>query len=336
LGRRVSGRPPTVVDCAGRDLAGGRRSCLRCSVTANTLPRWNIERSRVYPFLYLLPAIALFGVFLLYPILYTFRLSFLNWDGFLPIAQAQFVGLRNYVALLDTKAFLLALRNTIWLVVGGAVLQMSLGFVLAFSLFYFVGKRASAVLRTWYFAPCVLSFVMVAITWTKILEYGGSVNQMLEMVGLGALARPWLSQPSLLMWIIVWVDSWQWAGYNVILYFSALMAVPGDIVEAAKIDGADALQTARFVVLPLLRRASAVLLVLNVIGGFQVFDTVYVMTGGGPAHLSEVLTTLMYYYAFRRVGGPRELGTASAIAVILVVVVFAFSFFRLRMSSKDY
>jgi len=171
--------------------------------------------------------------------------------------------------------------------------------------------------------------VMVGLTWRQMLNPGGPLDGLFNGLGLGNI--DWLGQPNLVMWVVIWVSSWQWSGWTMVLMLAGMMGIPNELVEASKIDGAGSFGIARTIVLPLIGHVTGLALLLNVIGGFQVFDTIYVLTGGGPNHASEVLGTYSYWEAFGNYG-PGELGYAAAMAVVMVIVLFAFSYTRIRMS----
>lgn len=277
---------------------------------------------RLGPYLYVLPAFTIFGLFLAFPVGFAVWLAFHQWNGFLPLAKAPSVGFSNFKELGTDPVFREALKNTALFTVVSTAAQMAIAFLLAFAL-WFYKMRFSKFLRALYFFPTILSMVMVGLTWRQLLDQGGPVNSLFH--------ADWLGSPNLVLWTIIWVSTWQWSGWTMILYLAGMVGIPNEVIEAAKLDGASSFSILRTIVFPMVRHVTALALLLNVIGGFQVFDTIYVMTGGGPNHASEVLGTYSFWEAFSAYG-PGQLGYAAAIAVAMVVVLFVFSFARVRLS----
>jgi len=284
------------------------------------------EATRGYAFV--APAMVLFILFLAFPIGFSVWLSLRQWNGFTPLNQAAFIGLANFAALLDDGIFHTALRNTALFAAASTAVQMAVAFVLAFTL-WFYKLRFSVFFRALFFFPTVISMVFVGLTWQQLLGVGGPVDALLGVIGAQHVA--WLSNPDLVLWVIVWVSSWQWAGWTMVLFLAGMMSLDREFIEAAELDGAGSFTIAIEVVIPLLRHVIALALLLNVIGGFQVFDTIYVLTGGGPNHASEALGTYTYWLAFSAYG-PGELGYASAVTVVMTLALFAFAYLRVRMS----
>lgn len=282
------------------------------------------------PYLFILPALSIFMLFLIYPIYFAFRLSFFDWSGFTDMGQMNYLGVQNYRELWRDSIFWLALRQTVSFAVVSTLAQMVVAFLLAFTLYYF-RPRFAQIMRAIFFFPSVLSAVMVALTWQRILNPSGLLDQLLTSGSLGFLSTEWLANPKVVLWAIIGVGTWQWAGWTMVLYYAGLVGIPLEYFETAKVEGAKTLQIVRYVALPLVKHVTEVALLLNIVGGFQVFDTIYVLTRGGPAHHSEVLSTYIYFNAFD-VRGPNLMGYASAIAVALITILFAFSYLRIRAS----
>ncbi len=286
------------------------------------------RRQALVPYLYLVPGVAVFLLFLAFPVAFAFWLALHRWNGFTPIGQAPYVGISNFRNLLSDPIFREALRNTAVFTVASTVIQMVVAFLLAFTI-WFYKLRFSHTLRALYFFPTILSSVMIGLVWRQMLTVGGPVNSLVNGFGIHNIF--WLSSPSLVLWVVIWVSSWQWSGWTMVLYLAGMLGIPNEVIEAAKIDGSSAFQILRTIVVPMVSYATGLALLLNVIGGFQVFDTIYVMTGGGPNHASEVLGTYSYWEAFSALG-PGELGYTATIAVVMVIILAAFSYGRVRMS----
>ncbi|MGA3354943.1 MAG: sugar ABC transporter permease [Acidimicrobiales bacterium] len=276
----------------------------------------------------MLPAVAIFAMFIAFPVGFAAWLSFHQWNGFTSMGAAPNVGFANYQLLTQDPIFHEALKNTIEYTIASTTAQMVIAFMLAFTLWYY-RMRFAVVLRALYFFPAVLSMVVIGLAWRQLLAPGGPIDLLMHHLGLPQV--DFLGNTSLVLWVIVWVSTWQWSGWTMILYLAGMVGIPEELVEAATLDGAGGRTILRHIVIPSIRHVTALALLLNIVGGFQVFTTIYVMTGGGPIHASEVLGTYSWWVAFSGYG-PGQLGYAAAIAMVMVVVLFVFSFIRVRLS----
>jgi ABC-type sugar transport system permease subunit len=291
-------------------------------------PKRRDPRRTAGGYLYVLPALCVFGVFIAFPVGFAGWLSLRTWDGFTTLGDSTFVGADNYSNAFSDPVFRQAATHTVMFTVVSTVVQMVIAFFLAYALWYY-RLRFANVLRALYFFPAVLSMVVVGLAWRQMLSADGPVNQLLEYAGLPE--GSWLGGQNVVMWVIIWIDSWQWTGWTMILYLAGMVMISRETIEAAQLDGASSSRIMRSVVFPQLASVTSLAVLLNVAGGFQVFDTVYVMTGGGPSHASEVLGSYAYWTAFAS-NGPGQLGYAATIAVMMVAVLFVFSFLRIRAS----
>ncbi|MDR2567468.1 MAG: sugar ABC transporter permease [Bifidobacteriaceae bacterium] len=258
------------------------------------------------------PALVLFVVFLLVPIVQNVVLSLQRTDLMSP---AQFIGLDNYENLFKDSIFLKSLRNNLLMVVGSFLAHMPLALLLANILFNRV--KGSRFFQSVFFMPCVVCGVAVGLTWTFIYNSEfGMVNQLLDALRLTGLKHQWLSEENTVMVAIIVVVMWQFVGYHMVIQLAAMRGIPGELFEAATLDGASRWQQFRSLTLPLIRPILKVDAVLIITGSLKYFDLVYAMTKGGPNHASEVMSTYMYYQAFRTM----KYGYASAIGNILLVL----------------
>ena len=261
------------------------------------------------------PALVILAAFLLYPIAYSLWLSLHEWDGYTPRWNA-FVGVENYRALAGDEVFWRATLNSVVFVVVRTPLEVGLGFLLALLL----NRRlpARSLLRTLFFVPVVMSLIVVTLIFQRVYEPNtGLLNTFLHGVGLGAWAHPWLGDPATALPAVIAVSVWKNVGFSLVILLAGLQGLPQDVLEAARVDGANAWQLTRRVITPLMRPILALTALLSIIGGLKVFDLVFIMTRGGPTYSTEVLATMLYREAFEL----NHMGTASAIGVILVVVV---------------
>jgi raffinose/stachyose/melibiose transport system permease protein len=174
----------------------------------------------------------------------------------------------------------------------------------------------------------VLAITVVGITWQLIYRPDtGLLNQFLEGVGLGFLKRTWLGDEGTAIYSVIAVSQWQWVGYVMILFIVAIQAIPEELYESARIDGANLVSQFIHITVPLVRETTLVMTTITVIGAFKVFDIVWVMTAGGPNHASEVLGNYLYRVAFRN----DEMGYAAAIASLLFIITFLLTFVQLRL-----
>jgi len=276
-------------------------------------------------FLFVLPAFSIFLIFLIYPIGFTFYLSFTKWMGF-KFSEIKFVGLANFVNLFQDRIFWRALKNTI-IYVGATTLFLNI-LGLSFALIIDSKVRGSRVCKIIYFLPVVMCPVVIGIMWSRLLDPFGFVNQLLGRVGLERLTHPWLGEAKYALFAVVMATVWQWMAYDMVIYYAGLQDIPVELHEVASLDGASYWQRLRYVTLPLLRPVTTMIVLLNLIGGIKVFDMIFVMTGGGPNYHSEVLSTYLYSQGFTY----NFMGYASAIGVIIVLLSFTTAYFRLRVS----
>ncbi|MHB1415178.1 MAG: carbohydrate ABC transporter permease [Chloroflexota bacterium] len=246
--------------------------------------------------------------------------------------QQEFVGLQHYWALFtEDQVFLTAcVHSLIWAIAGPAV-ELSLAFTMALLLYSQVpGWR---VFRVAWFGPMLLSGVVIGIIWRWIYNYDwGAVNMTLRTIGLGALADDWLGNPTLAFPALIVVTSWMFTGFNMVLTLAAMSSIPGDLVEAAQVDGASTWRTVRHIIFPLLQRTLVNLGILSFIGKMQQFEVVWIMTRGGPMWGTETVATYVYKRAFQ--WRTLDLGYPSAIAVVWFIAILGLTLILTRYLQK--
>ena len=263
------------------------------------------------------PALVILAAFLLYPIGYSLWLSLHEWDGYTP-RWGPFVGLENYRALAGDEVFWKATVNSVVFVVVRTPLEVALGFLLALLLNRRLAARS--LLRTLFFVPVVMSLIVVTIIFQRVYEPNtGLLNTFLHGIGLGAWAHPWLGDPATALPAVIAVSVWKNVGFSLVILLAGLQSLPQDVVDAARVDGANAWQLTLRVITPLMRPILALTALLSIIGGLKVFDLIFIMTRGGPTYSTEVLATMLYREAFEQ----NHMGIASAIAMILVTLVLS-------------
>jgi raffinose/stachyose/melibiose transport system permease protein len=279
--------------------------------------------------MFIAPAAAFFGVFLLFPIAAVVGLGFTEWTGF-SIDQIRWNGVGNFRELAQDDVFDKALVHTVLFVVFSTVLLNVIG--LALALLIHTRVRGHDFLRVAIFLPLGLSPAIAALLWQQILGPFGLVNTALGQDGLGLRDTPigFLGDPQLAFGTVVGAAIWQYAGYNMLLYYAGLQSLPLERLEAAAIDGAGPWNRFRFVIVPYLRPVIAVVVVLNLIGGWKVFELIYVLTGGGPNRATEVLSTYLFQQAFEF----SKVGYASTFALLIISLAMISALARRRISGE--
>ena len=274
-------------------------------------------------FLYIVPALALFGVFVLYPIIYIVQASMLEWNG---IAQGVFVGLDNYVKLFTAdRAFMLALRNSVYWIFLTIFPQMLIGFGLALMVNSDVWGRN--LYRAIFYLPAIISPVVIGIVWRRIYNpFGGVLSDLGQATGLTFLAQPYLADPRIAIFATIAVNVWQWTGWSMLLYLAGLQGISQEMLDAADVDGVNGWQRIRYILWPLLNHVHSTLILLGVIGALQTFALVFIMTEGGPNHATEMLPTYIFQQAFTL----QSMGYASAVSVVLLVIALTLSVVLVR------
>jgi ABC-type sugar transport system permease subunit len=278
-------------------------------------------RSSIY--LYLLPAVAVYAVFFLRPLVELVRLSLFSWDG---VSPKTFVGTANYRELAGDAEFWQALKhNAIWMA-AGVVIPTIIGLVVAVVLVR-GSIHGRGLFRALLFLPQVLSSVVVAIVWGWLYNpSSGALNKGLHAVGLSG--QDWLGSPNLVLGALFAVWAWATYGFGMVVLGAAIQTIDESYFDAAKVDRAGKLQQLRFVLLPAIRRPLTVVVLINAITAFQVFDLVFIMTSGGPFGSSNVLELYMYNNAFQY----NRVGYGASVAVTLGVVILAFSLLFLHVA----
>lgn len=274
--------------------------------------------------LFLLPALVVLGVFVIYPIISAGYISLTSWNGFSPVKE--FIGFDNYVRLSQDPEFWNSLIVTCIYAVGVSVLSVASGLVVA--LLLDAPLRGRGFYRGVYFLPAVTSSVAAAIVWRYMLDPSGFVNTVLA--GVGVAGPDWLQDRWLALGALTLLTVWKNVGFNAILYLTALQALPVGVFEAAQMDGANFVQRLRYMTVPLLRPMTFFVVVQALITCFQAFDLVYVLTGGGPQGGTEVLGMIMYRQAFRL----SDFGYGTAIAFVTLFLVLGVTLVNWRASGS--
>lgn len=265
--------------------------------------RWKIA-------LMLAPALILFTAFFVYPVGYAIAYSFTNSAGF---GAAKFVGLDNYVALKDDPFFWQSVRNTLVILVVSLVILIPASFGLALLLRRRI--KAAGALRALVFGPAIIAPILVGLIWVFILDPRvGLLNRVLDWFGIAPVQ--WIGGNTLTPYAVSLVFIWSSIGFAMTIFYAGLQLLPGDVMEAAQLDGATAWQQVRYVTIPMMRETFAIVAILLITNVFKIFELVYMLTGGGPVHRSETLVSYMYFVTFTN----QRYGSGMAIAVVIFVL----------------
>ena len=267
-----------------------------------------------YSLLFLLPALAIFCLLLLTPIVQAIYQSFFSWKG-IAGAPMKPVGISNYVSIFSNSLFWRSLTNDLILMAGGFLVLMPLSFILA--LIITSDIKGVRFYKTAYFMSVMLPITAVGLMWVYMLEPNwGMVNTILRNMGLERFAIAWLAVPTVNVVVVTLVNEWIYAGLNMLIFAAGLVAIDESLYEAAQIDGTSGWQRIRFITLPLCKNSFKVFSVLCVTGCLKAFDLIYAMTKGGPNQTSEMPATFLYSQAFTY----RYFGMGNAVGTIILVL----------------
>ncbi|MFC4533157.1 carbohydrate ABC transporter permease [Sphaerisporangium dianthi] len=301
--------PDTAVDLAESRPGPASR-------TRSRLRRRGLRGSVLVGWLFILPALAFYAVFVLRPIALTFQYSMYTWDG---IGPSTWAGFGNYVKVFTDPDLFASILNAVKLIVFFSAIPVVLGLAIASTIRRIATSRLALVARTVIFLPQVIPLVAAGIAWSWLLSSNGVVNQMLALVGLDGVTRAWLGDFSTALPAVGVIGAWVLLGLCMLLLLAGMSKIDPALYEAARLDGAGPLREFLSITLPSLRQEIAVCVTVTVIAALASFDIVYISTQGGPGNASMVPGLEIYYLAFSE----RKVGVASALAVVLMVLVIA-------------
>lgn len=258
------------------------------------------------------PALLLFGVFILYPMLPTIYTSFFNYNGF---KVEEFVGLKNYLNTLTDPVFWHSVMNTMKIVALQTLIGGPLSLLLAL-LLNLCTEKLKRYIKVSYFMPTVLNITVICLMWKMVFQPNwGVADSVLRALGLENWIHTWLIEESTAIWCIAIVFVWQYIGYNMILLYSGIRSIPETYIEAAKVEGASFFQRCIYITIPLLQEIIKFVLIIATAGTLGMFAHVQVMTKGGPGDLTRTIIYQMYYKAYQS----QQFGEANAIAVLFAI-----------------
>jgi raffinose/stachyose/melibiose transport system permease protein len=272
--------------------------------------------------LFLLPALLLYSLFVLYPIIQSIRFSAYDWNGLTPLNE--WVGLQNFRDAFADPLFIESIQHNFIII--GLSLALQIPFAISLAVLLSRNLKGRGLFRTMFFAPFILSEVVTGVVWRQIFRPEGLFDVMLSTVGAESLSREWLADPSIALYSLFFVISWKYFGFHMVLIMAGLQTIPNELEEAASIDGATWWQGFRYVTLPLLGPTIRVSVFLSIIGALQLFDLVWVTTKGGPVNATATMATYLVDWGFRR----GQFGYASAVSVILFALSLVVAVLYLR------
>lgn len=275
---------------------------------------------RRYKIAFLIPSLLVYTLFIVVPIFVGIGYSFTKYTG---IGKARFTGLSNYQRLFHDKLFWTSLRNTVLIFVVASLLLLVLSFALA--LLLNSRLKFSDTSKALIFSPAIIASIIVGIIWVYILDPKiGLINSLLHVIGLDGLQQQWIGGATLTPYSIAIIFFWQQLGYLTTIFIAGLKMIPEEILEAARVDGANAWQRTLRIVIPMMRSTISTVVVLIITGIFKIFEIVQQTTGGGPNHLSETLVTYAYSVTFQNGQYGYGMSIATVTFVISLVITGAY------------
>jgi raffinose/stachyose/melibiose transport system permease protein len=286
---------------------------------ASSHSRWSFLRGKLHRetligWLFVLPALVMYAIFVLQPLVLTIQYSFYKWNG---VGPKTWVGFKNYVTIFQIPDLIGTISNAFWLVVWFSFIPVSLGLVVASVMHRVATGRLGAIARTVLFLPQVIALVAAGIIWGMLLSLPGLINQLLKAVGLGTVTRAWLGDFDWALPAVGLIGIWVLLGFCTVLLLTGITKVDPALYESARIDGAGWFKEFFAITVPLLRHEIGVCLTVTAIAALAAFDIVYVATAGGPGNSTAVPGIQIYILAFTQ----RAIGPASALAVMLMILV---------------
>ena len=302
---------------------------------------WTDFQRKYAPYIFISPFFILFFIFGLFPILFNMYLSFQSWQPGTGLGDMQFVGWRNYTDNLTDPTFWMSLKNTAILAVMSGLPQHLLAIPLAFAV-YGVLKKMQNLVTAVYFLPYITSIVAISVIFFTLFswQYGvinAALNALHHLPLIGGLFPAdkinWLGEKQYVQPAVAMVVIWRYTGWNMLLYLAGLQAIPGDLYEAAAVDGATGGQQFRYITLPLLRPTMFLAITLSLIGGLQLFEEPFILTGTGGGAGQQALTTVMYMY--RTYANYSDAGVASAMSWLLFLVIGVLTLINNRVFGRS-
>lgn len=287
-----------------------------------------MKKRNMTSYLFILPLIVLFLIFIVYPIAYNFIISFYDWNGI--DIEKTFTGFQNYVSVLKDPVMMKIAWNFVVFAIVTIIIQAFLGLV--FASFFMKRIKFAGIYRILFYIPVIATPAIVGNIFSKIFETNrGYLNEMLRAVGLESLCQQWLADPEFALGCIIFVNIWQWTGYSMLMYYANMLNISQDLYEAAIIDGANQRQQFVKITFPLLRGTHYTLFIMGMLGSLKCFDLPYVLTKGGPNYATEFFSTYIYRKSFNLF----KQGEASAIVVLMFLIAMIITLIQLKLYYRN-
>jgi len=286
-----------------------------------------INQKQLTPYLFLLPALIILGLTVIWPALQAFYLSFTRYEY--DITQApEWIGLTNFQRLIADKIFWQTLRNTLIYLLGVVPILV----ILPLGLAILVNQKLKGIswFRAAYYTPVIISMVVAGLAWKWLYAENGLLNQILKLIGLNE-GIPWLTSPKLALFSVMVVTIWKGLGYYMVIYLAGLQSIPNELYEAAAIDGSDGLKKHWDITVPLMKPYLFLVAVISAISATKVFEEVYIMTQGGPRNSSKTVVYYLYDQAFRNL----EISYACTIGLVLFLIILGLSIVRILFNNSS-
>lgn len=284
------------------------------AISRRTSRKKKVRRETIFGWLFVLPALLMFAVFVLLPLFLSFQYSFFRWDG---IGPMTWVGLKNYATVLQVPDLLRTIANAFKLVAWFSFIPVGLGLIVASVIHRVATGRLGTIARTVLFLPQVIPLVAAGIIWGWLLALPGLINEVLKAIGLSGITRAWLGDFDWALPSVGMIGIWVMLGFCTVLLLTGMTKVDPSLYESARIDGASWFKEFVNITIPLLKQEIGVCLTVTVINALSAFDIVYVSTAGGPGNSTAVPGIQIYILAFTE----QRIGLASALAVMLMILV---------------
>ena len=286
-----------------------------------------IDRAKLTPYLFLLPAIALLGLTVFFPAVQAFALSFTRYEY--DITQApEWVGWENFQRLVQDEVFWLTIRNTLLYLFGVVPILV----IAPLGLAIIVNQKLKGInwFRTAFYTPVVISMVVAGIAWKALYTQNGLLNQFLQQLGFSE-GIPWLTDPNWAIWSVMLVTIWKGLGYYMVIYLAGLQSISPELYEAAAIDGSDGWQKHLDITLPLMRPYLFLVAVISAISATKVFEEIFIMTQGGPRNSSKTVV----YYLYERAFQDLDISYACTIGLVLFLGILGLSIINLKLTAES-
>ncbi len=291
-----------------------------------------MKKQTMIGILFLIPAALFILTFMIIPLVWNLGLSFCEWNG---NSGMKFVGFNNFKTLLTTRAVTSSLRKSVFIALVSTAVGMGLGILYALFL-YRLRKKEQTVFRFIFFSPAMLPLSVVGILFIFVFASdSGILNNLLGIVGLESLQRPWLGDPKLSLWVIGIIQGWRQAGVIMILVTTAILALPQSLFENGKLEGCTYFGDVRYIILPLIKPSLNLLLSTTLMSGFKTYDMVYAMTKGGPGEMTYTapMKIVQLGFSYNRYGEAAALGT---LLTVVATVFILLSRYAMRGESYEY